>query len=79
MSAKKQKLETPKEKLENVIKDLEEKTNPKSAIDGILLLNKSNETQNPNLILDPMIIAAEEFEKKVGRNMTYSEMRQMFG
>ena len=32
-----------------------------------------------NLLLSIMQTGADEFKEKTGRNMTYSEMRQMFG
>ena len=32
-----------------------------------------------NLLLNIMQTGADEFKEKTGRNMTYSEMREMFG
>ena len=37
------------------------------------------ETKDQNFILGPMERGAKEFEERVGRNMTYSEMRAMWG
>ena len=35
--------------------------------------------QQINLLEETMQVGAEEFKQKMGRNMTYSEMRMMFG
>ena len=32
-----------------------------------------------NLLEETMQVGADEFKQKMGRNMTYSEMRMMFG
>lgn len=52
----------------------------------VVQLNKSitsfSDYGNPeigNLLLNIMQTGADEFKEKTGRNMTYSEMRQMFG
>jgi hypothetical protein len=52
----------------------------------VVQLNKSissfNDYGKPefgNLLLNIMQTGANEFKEKTGRNMTYSEMRQMFG
>jgi len=61
------------ETLEHVMKDLEQKVNPKNMAEGINLLN------NPVKIISSMQSGAKEFEERVGRPMTYSEMRAMWG
>lgn len=68
-----------KEKLEDVMKDLEEKVNPKSLNEGIAMLVTAIETKDQKCILGPMERGAKEFEERVGRPMTYSEMRAMWG
>lgn len=68
-----------KENLEDIMKDLEEKINPKSTIEGISKLAKAVETNDPSLLLNPIKKGAKEFEDRVGRPMTYSEMRAMWG
>jgi hypothetical protein len=52
----------------------------------VVQLNKSissfNDYGKPDvgkLLLNIMQTGADEFKEKTGRNMTYSEMRQMFG
>jgi hypothetical protein len=71
--------EKSKEKLEDVMRDLEEKVNPKSAAEGLVKLAAAVQTNNSSLLLNPMQAASKEFEARVGRQMTYSEMRAMWG
>jgi hypothetical protein len=71
--------EKPKEKLEDVMRDLEEKVNPKSVGEGLTKLATAIKTNNPSVLLNPMQTASKEFEERVGRPMTYSEMREMWG
>jgi Ca2+-binding EF-hand superfamily protein len=68
-----------KNDLETVMKDLEQKVNPKSLQEGISLLNESVKTNDLSILLEPMIAGSKEFEAKIGRRMTYSEMRSMWG
>ncbi len=68
-----------KNNLETVIKNLEQKVNPKSLEEGIYRLNDSVKTNDLSILLEPMIAGAKEFESKIGRRMTYSEMRSMWG
>lgn len=68
-----------KEKLEDVMKDLEEKVNPKSVADGISQLATAIQTNDSSILLAPMAQGAKEFEERVGRKMTYAEMRAMWG
>jgi hypothetical protein len=68
-----------KETLQDVMKDLEQKVNPKSVAEGINILTTIEKTNDPSILLKPMQDGANEFKKRVGRNMTYSEMREMWG
>jgi len=68
-----------KSSVEEVMKDLEQKVNPKSLQEGIALMAIALENKNSTILLDPMKKGAEEFKERVGRNMTYSEMRAMWG
>jgi hypothetical protein len=65
--------------IETVMKDLEQKVNPKSLQEGISQLNTALKMNDPSILLGPMLEGAKEFEAKVGRHMTYSEMRSMWG
>lgn len=67
------------ESIEHVMKDLEQKVNPKSSQEGLAQLNKSIETNDASILLEPIMAGAKEFEQRVGRPMTYSEMRSMWG
>ena len=40
---------------------------------------KNTDPLNGNVFLKIMETGAQEFKEKVGRNMTYSEMRRMYG
>jgi hypothetical protein len=66
-----------KESLASVMKDLEEKVNPKSVEESIKML--ATACKDPSIILNPLQAGAKEFEERVGRPMTYSEMRAMWG
>ena len=67
------------ERLEDVMKDLEYKVNPKSVEESISQLSTAIKTNDPSILLAPMQAGAKEFEARVGRPMTYSEMREMYG
>ena len=67
------------ETLQDVMKDLEQKVNPKSVAEGLTILTTIDKTNDPSILLKPMQDGANEFKKRVGRNMTYSEMREMWG
>lgn len=67
------------ESLQTVISDLEEKINPKSVQAGVQLLQTAIQTNNVNALIAPMEAGAKEFEARVGRPMTYLEMRTMWG
>lgn len=67
------------EKLEDVMEDLEYKVNPKSISETVTKLTVAVETNDPSIILAPIQAGAKNFEERVGRKMTYHEMRQMWG
>jgi hypothetical protein len=67
------------EKVEEIKKELEKKVNPKSIQNGISKLTTSVLNNDNSILLDPMKKGSEEFKLKTGRNMTYSEMREMWG
>ena len=67
------------ESIEDVMKDLEQKVNPKSSQEGLVQLNKAIKTNDASILLEPIQAGAKEFEQRVGRPMTYSEMRSMWG
>ena len=71
--------EGAKESLASVMKDLEEKVNPKSVEESIKMLATAIATKDPSIILNPLQAGAKEFEERVGRPMSYSEMRAMWG
>lgn len=71
--------EKPKEKLGDIMKDLEQKVNPKSVTEGIAILSTVDKTNDSSILLKPMQSGAKEFKERVGRNMTYSEIREMWG
>ena len=68
-----------KESLETVMRDLEQKVNPKSTEEGFKLLVNAVQHNDVSTLLDPMQAGAKEFEDRVGRPMTYGEMRAMWG
>jgi hypothetical protein len=68
-----------KEPLETVIKDLEKKVNPKSSEEGLKQLGDAIRNNDMSSLLAPMQDGAKEFEERVGRPMTYGEMRAMWG
>ena len=52
---------------------------PKTIEEGINLLKTAAKTNDSSCLLNPMEDGAKEFEKRVGRPMTYGEMRAMWG
>jgi hypothetical protein len=68
-----------KESLASVMKDLEQKVNPKSVEESINMLATAISTKDNSIIFNPLQAGAKEFEERVGRPMTYSEMREMWG
>lgn len=57
----------------------QKKVNPKSIQEGISKLTTSILNNDDSILLDLMKKGSEEFKLKTGRNMTYSEMREMWG
>ena len=71
--------EDKKETLEEIMADLANKVNPKSATEGMAIVTEAIASKDPSTILGPMASGAKEFEERAGRRMTYSEMREMWG
>lgn len=67
------------ETVHTVINDISNKYNPKSAEEGASILVSAIMTNDSSAIMAPIINGANEFEQRMGRSMTYSEMRSMFG
>jgi hypothetical protein len=74
-----EKKNTEKERIEDIMKDLEEKVNPKSVKEGLQTLVNAIKTNDPSVILNPIKDGVKEFEERAGRPMTYGEMRAMWG
>lgn len=68
-----------KEVIENVMMDLEKKVNPKSTEEGLVQLVTAINNNDNSSLLAPMQAGAKEFQERVGRPMTYGEMRAMWG
>jgi len=71
--------EDKKESLEEIMTDLADKVNPKSAAEGLAIVTEAVASKDPSTILGPMANGAKEFEARMGRPMTYLEMRMMWG
>lgn len=65
--------------VKTVMQNLEQTVNPKSIEEGLQQLANSIQNNDPSQLLEPMRVGAREFEENVGRPMSYSEMRQMWG
>jgi len=59
--------------LEQIMNNIGNNLNPKTSEEGLKMLCK------PDEIITRLQEGSKQFEKQVGRQMTYSEMRQMFG
>jgi hypothetical protein len=59
--------------LQEIKARISKEVNPKNLTESLILLNDSK------LLLQTMENAAENFKKQVGRNMTYSEIRETMG
>lgn len=59
--------------LEQIMNNIGNNLNPKTSEEGLKMLNNRNEK------IAILLAGRKQFEKQVGRQMTYSEMRQMFG
>jgi len=64
---------TKDQNLQAIMKKIETDVNPKTMQEGLGLLNK------PDELIGRLQAGADAFKEQTGRNMTYSEMRQMFG
>jgi hypothetical protein len=53
--------------------EIEKTVNPKTIKESMYLLS------NPDELISRMQQGADMFKEKTGRNMTYSELRQMYG
>jgi len=58
--------------LKKIKEEISNEANPKNMTEAAILLN------TPKL-LSKLVNASEDFKKQVGREMTYSEMREMMG
>ena len=67
------------ESINKIMNDISIKYNPKNAEEGVKMIGTAIATNNQNIILAPIIEGGKEFEQRMGRPMTYSEMRSMFG
>ena len=59
--------------LGQIMNNISANINPKTSGEGLKMLNK------PDEIIGRLQEGSKQFERQVGRQMTYSEMRQMFG
>ena len=69
--------ETTPEKKEDALNELMKKLE-KEGMEKVQNLHKTN-TCNMDTLTQVMKEGEEEFKQKTGRNMTYSEMRRMYG
>uniref|UniRef100_A0A6C0I7D8 Uncharacterized protein n=1 Tax=viral metagenome TaxID=1070528 RepID=A0A6C0I7D8_9ZZZZ len=56
-----------------IMDNISNNVNPKTMQEGIQLINK------PDELIARLQSGADQFQAQTGRQMTYSEMRQMFG
>jgi hypothetical protein len=59
--------------LGQIMNNISANINPKTSGEGLKMLNK------PDEIIARLQEGSKQFERQVGRQMTYSEMREMFG
>ena len=59
--------------LQEIMKKIETDVNPKTMKEGLALAS------NPDALVGRLQAGADMFKEQTGRNMTYLEMRQMFG
>jgi division protein CdvB (Snf7/Vps24/ESCRT-III family) len=59
--------------LGQIMNNISANINPKTSGEGLKMLNK------PDEIIARLQEGSKQFERQVGRQMTYSKMRQMFG
>jgi hypothetical protein len=67
------------ESVNKIMNEISNKYNPKSVEEGANILISAVMTGDSSCIMAPIINGANEFEQRMGRPMTYSEMRSMFG
>ena len=67
------------ESVNKIMNEISNKYNPKSSEEGTSILVSAVITGDSSSIEAPIINRANEFEQRMGRPMTYSEMRSMFG
>ena len=65
--------ETVTPNLGQIMNNISVNINPKTSEEGLKMLCK------PDEIISRLQEGSKQFERQVGRQMTYSEMRQMFG
>lgn len=74
-------------KKKQIMKEIEMKTEEKiisgfqsgEITNPIIEKNKSNQQNNQDVLQSLLSDGAKEFKEKMGRNMTYGEMREMYG
>jgi uncharacterized protein (UPF0218 family) len=74
-------------KKQQIIKQIEKKTEQKIALNiaagtitnPIFEKNEKKKEQNQDVLISILAEGAKEFKEQTGKNMTYGEMRAMFG
>ena len=59
--------------LTQIMNNISNNVNPKTVNEGLKLVTR------PDELIARLQSGADQFKEQTGRNMTYSEMRQMFG
>ena len=59
--------------LTQIMNNISNNVNPKTTQEGLKLVS------SPDELIARLQSGADQFKEQTGRNMTYSEMRQMFG
>jgi hypothetical protein len=59
--------------LTQIMNNISNNVNPKTTQEGLKLVSR------PDELIARLQSGADQFKEQTGRNMTYSEMRQMFG
>jgi hypothetical protein len=67
--------------LDNKVHEINEimKKIESNAVNKISVLDNNNSDLSSSVVCNIMKTGADEFTEKTGRNMTYSEIRRMFG
>jgi hypothetical protein len=81
MSENRQRSQVTEDEKLRIMKDIEAKTENivKNCILSEEIMNPINQDDAINILQNIMRSGGDEFKEKVGRPMTYSEMREMFG